>query len=153
MLESRPSPMTKLLLGSLAMAGAGAVACAGPRDAGSNRGGFTGVNPQIAQAIAGIKAVDNHAHPVRPTAPGESPDEEFDALPVDNLEAQSDPIRQRPASPDVIAASRELFGGDKAAAMRAHQADYATWVLDRLGVDVMFANRVAMGPGLPASRF
>src|SRR5258708_31838976 len=104
--------MTRLLLGSLAMAGA--VACAGPRDAGSTGGGFSGVDPQLAQAIAGIKAVDNHAHPVRPTGAGEKPDEEFDALPVDNLEPQSDPIRQRPTSPDLIAASRELFGGDKA---------------------------------------
>jgi predicted TIM-barrel fold metal-dependent hydrolase len=103
--------------------------------------------------ISRIKAIDNHAHPVRPTAQGEKPDDEFDALPVDDLEPQSDPIRQRPTSPHVVAAARELFGGDKAAVMRAHEADYATWVLDRLGIDVMFANRVAMGSGLPASRF
>jgi len=37
--------------------------------------------------------------------------------------------------------------------MRAHQSDYAVWVLDRIGVDVMLANRVAMGPGLPFERF
>jgi len=147
----RLAPMTRLLLGSLAMVGA--AACAGPPDSGFGRGGFSGVDPQLAEAIAAIKAIDNHAHPVRPTGAGESPDQEFDALPVDNLEPQSDPVRQRPTSPEVIAASRELFGGDKAAAMRTHQADYATWVLDRIGVDVMFANRVAMGPGLPASRF
>ena len=132
---------------------AGGVACAGPRDAGSTGAAVSGVDSQIAQTIAGIKAIDNHAHPVRPTAAGESPDQEFDALPVDNLEPQSDPVRQRPSSPEVTAAGRELFGGDKAAAMRAHQGDYATWVLDRIGVDVMLANRVAMGPGLPASRF
>jgi predicted TIM-barrel fold metal-dependent hydrolase len=143
--------MTRLLPVSLAIIGA--VACAAPRDDGPTGSGFSGVDPQIAQAIAGIKAVDNHAHPVRPTAAGETPDTEFDALPVDNLEAQSDPVRQRPASTEVIAAGRELFGTDKAAAMRAHQADYAPWVLDRLGIDVMLANRVAMGPGLPSSRF
>src|SRR5439155_26093304 len=108
---------------------------------------------QIAQEIARIRAIDHHAHPVRPTSPGERPDDEFDALPVDNLEAQSDPVRQRPTSPDLVAARKLLFDGDKAAAMRAHQADYATWVLDRLGIDVMLANRVAMGPGLPSSRF
>jgi predicted TIM-barrel fold metal-dependent hydrolase len=141
----------KLLFVSLAIAGT--VACASPRDAASDVPAGSGVDPQLALEIGRIKAIDNHAHPVRPTAAGEQPDNEFDALPVDNLEPQSDPIRQRPTSPDVAAASRELFGGDKAAAIRAHQADYATWVLDRLGIDVMFANRVAMGPGLPASRF
>jgi hypothetical protein len=141
----------KLLLASLAIAGA--VGCTNSRDAASNVADSSGIDPQIAQEIAGIKAIDNHAHPVRPTTPGEKPDDEFDALPVDNLEPQSDPIRQRPTAPDVAEARRELFGADKAAAIRSHQADYATWVLDRLGIDVMFANRVAMGPGLPASRF
>jgi hypothetical protein len=141
----------RLLLLSLAIAGA--VACTSPRDASSNGPGGSGIDAQIAEEISRIKAIDNHAHPVRPTAPGEKPDDEFDALPVDNLEAQSDPVRQRATSPGVADASRELFGGDKAGAIRSHQGDYATWVLDRLGIDVMFANRVAMGPGLPASRF
>ena len=50
-----------------------------------------GVDPQLAREIAAIRAVDNHAHPVRPTAAGEAPDIEYDALPVDNLEPQSDP--------------------------------------------------------------
>src|ERR1043165_7465354 len=50
-----------------------------------------GIDRRLAPEIAGIKAVDNHAPPVRPTAAGEAPDMEFDALPVDNLEAQSDP--------------------------------------------------------------
>jgi hypothetical protein len=141
----------KLLFAALAIAGS--VACTSSRDAASTRSDGSGVDAQIALEIGRIKAIDHHAHPVRPTAAGETPDNEFDALPVDNLEAQSDPLRQRPTSPDVVAAGRELFGGDKAAAIRAHQADYAPWVLDRLGIDVMFANRVAMGPGLPSSRF
>jgi hypothetical protein len=111
------------------------------------------VDPQLAQEIAQIKAIDNHAHPVRPTAAGEKPDDEYDALPVDNLEAQSDPIRQRAHSPEVAEASQKLFGGDKAAAMRAHSADYATWILDRVGIETMISNRVAMGPGLPSPRF
>jgi uncharacterized protein len=116
-------------------------------------GDATGVDPQLAQEIAKIRAVDNHAHPVRPTAVGEKPDDEFDALPVDNLEAQSDPIRQRAKSPIVTDADRQLFGGDKAAAMRAHGADYATWMLDKMGIETMLSNRVAMGAGLPSSRF
>jgi predicted TIM-barrel fold metal-dependent hydrolase len=113
-----------------------------------------GVDRGLAIEIARIKAIDNHAHPVRPTAAGEAPDMEFDALPVDNLEAQSDPIRQRATSPTVIEAHADLFGaGSKEAARLAHGSDYATWLLDRMGIDVMLANRVAMGPGLPDSRF
>jgi predicted TIM-barrel fold metal-dependent hydrolase len=105
------------------------------------------VDPQLAREIAAIKAVDNHAHPVRPVAAGE---------PVDNLEAQSDPIRQREHSPEVTDATEKLFGAGKdakAAAIRAHGADYAVWVLDRVGIETMLANRVAVGPGLPAPRF
>src|ERR1017187_890649 len=110
----------------------------------------SGIDPQLAREIGRIKAIDNHAHPVRPTAPGEKPDDEFDALPVDNLEPQSDPIRQRPKSPEVMDARAQLFANDKAAAVRAHGADYATWILDRLGIETMLSNRVAMGPGLPS---
>jgi predicted TIM-barrel fold metal-dependent hydrolase len=111
------------------------------------------IDPQIADEIAKIKAIDNHAHPVRPVAAGEKPDDEYDALPVENLEAQSDPVRTRPRSPDVADAHRHLFNGDKAAAAKTHGQEYATKVLDQLGIDIMLANRVAMGPGMPPSRF
>ncbi|HEY4131794.1 MAG TPA: amidohydrolase family protein [Gemmatimonadaceae bacterium] len=112
-----------------------------------------GIDPDLARVIAGIKAVDNHAHPVRPTAPGEKPDDEYDALPVENLEAQSDPIRQRASNPIVVAANKEIWGTDSAATVRAHTSDYATYMLDKMGIETMLANRVAMGPGLPSSRF
>jgi hypothetical protein len=72
---------------------------------------------------------------------------------VDNLEAQSDPIRQRPGAPEVKDARDKLFHGDKAGAMRSHGADYAAWILDQIGIDVMLGNRVAMGTGLPSPRF
>jgi predicted TIM-barrel fold metal-dependent hydrolase len=111
------------------------------------------IDPQLAREIANIKAIDNHAHPVRPTAPGETPDNEFDALPVDHLEPQSDPYRQRVTSPVVVDAGKQLYGNDKADVIKAHQADYATWVLDKMGIEIMLANRVAMAPGLPSSRF
>jgi predicted TIM-barrel fold metal-dependent hydrolase len=111
------------------------------------------VDPQLAAQIARIRAIDNHAHPVRPTAPGEKPDDEFDALPVDNLEPQSDPFRQRNTSPVVVDAHAQLYRGDRAAALRAHPADYATWMLDKMGIETMLSNRVAMGPGLPSPRF
>src|SRR5512140_3088756 len=51
------------------------------------------VDPVIATALAAIKAIDNHAHPARPTAPGEAADTGYDALPVEHLEASSDPVR------------------------------------------------------------
>jgi uncharacterized protein len=76
------------------------------------------VDPQLASEIARIKAIDNHAHPVRPTLSGEKPDDEYDALPVESLEAQSDPVRDRPGSPELIEAHNAVFGGDKAKAVR-----------------------------------
>src|ERR1019366_4933111 len=111
------------------------------------------VDPEIAAAIAGIKAIDNHAHPVRPTPATEKPDNEYDALPVDSLEAQSDYVRGRPASPELIDAHRALFQGDKAAAAKKYGQDYALKVLDQLNIETMLANRVALGSGLPSPRF
>jgi uncharacterized protein len=112
-----------------------------------------GVDAQLVSEIAKIRAIDNHAHPVRPTAAGEKPDDEYDALPVDNLEPQSDPVRLRSGSPEILDARRQLFHDDKPGVARAHAGDYAAWVLDQLGIETMLANRVALGPGLPASRF
>jgi hypothetical protein len=104
---------------------------------------FPAADPQIAAGIANIKAIDNHAHPVSPTAPGEPPDRDFDALPVDNLEPQSDPVRLRAGSPEILEAHRMLAGAARTPAQ----------VLDKLGIGVMLANRVAMGSGLPRERF
>src|SRR5580692_8289404 len=111
------------------------------------------VDPQIAAEIAGIKAIDNHAHPVRPTLEGETPDNEYDALPVENLEAQSDQVRDRPGSPELLNAHRQIFGGDKTAAQKKYGRDYAVQVLDQLNIETMLANRVALGLGLPSPRF
>src|SRR5258708_7139522 len=111
------------------------------------------VDPQLAAEIARIKAIDNHAHPVRPTLPGEKPDDEYDALPVETLEASSDPVRNRPNSPELLEAHRQIFRGDKAKAARTYGQDYAVKVLDQLGIETMLANRVAVGPGLPSPRF
>jgi predicted TIM-barrel fold metal-dependent hydrolase len=111
------------------------------------------VDAQLAKEIANIKAVDNHAHPVRPTGAGEKPDDGYDALPVETLEAQSDPVRNRPGSPEILVAHREIFKGDKAGAVKTYGQDYAVRVLDQLNIETMLANRVFMGPGLPAPRF
>jgi len=123
------------------------ISCTAPADR------TTSVDPQIAAEIASIKAIDNHAHPVRPTLQGETPDNEYDALPVENLEPQSDQVRDRPGSPELVNAHRQIFAGDKAAAQKKYGRDYAVQVLDQLNIETMLANRVALGPGLPSPRF
>jgi predicted TIM-barrel fold metal-dependent hydrolase len=101
------------------------------------------IEPQLAREIAQIKAIDHHAHPVRPTAAGEAPDTDYDALPVESLAPQSDPIRMRANSPIIVEAHR-LFSGKRPDPVA---------LLDQLGIERMFANRVTMGPGLPSPRF
>jgi predicted TIM-barrel fold metal-dependent hydrolase len=102
------------------------------------------IDPQLATEIANIKAIDNHAHPVL-AAEG---DREFDALPVESLEPQSDPVSLRPGAfhtPFTLAS--------KSAAKQQHGAQYPAWVLDQMNVDIMLANRVAMGPSIQPPRF
>ncbi len=111
------------------------------------------VDRQLAAKIAEIKAVDNHAHPVRPVMPGEKPDDEYDALPVESLEAQSDPVRLRMGSPELVEAHKAVFGGDKAKAAASYGREYAVRLLDQMNIETMLANRVALGPGLPPTRF
>jgi hypothetical protein len=126
------------------------------------------VDPQLAAGIAKIKAIDNHAHPVRPALDGQEKDAEFDALPVDVMDPYTEPVRTRDGNPIVIEAWRQLFGyryDDRAPAhvaelqqrkkqlLREQGDGYANWVLDQLGIETMLANRVAMGRGLAAPRF
>jgi hypothetical protein len=101
--------------------------------------------------IDGIRAIDNHAHPVRMTVSGEKPDRDFDALPVDNMEPQSDPVNLRPGAPAMVEAAQALSA--KRQAMREKGEQYPAWVLDQMGVDVMLANRVEMGPSVQPPRF
>ena len=46
-------------------------------------------DPALLAEIRLIRAVDNHAHPVRVVSPGQPPDRGFDALPVDESVASS----------------------------------------------------------------
>ena len=102
----------------------------------------------LAGEIARIRAIDNHAHPVRVTGPGEQ-DREFDALPVDNMEPSSDPVYARPGAPGVAEATQALFGSlGRALTIAQHGDSYPAWVLEQIGVDVMLANRVEMGRGI-----
>src|SRR5580658_4972190 len=99
------------------------------------------IDPQLAAEIEKIKAIDNHAHPVRP---GNPPDNDFDALPVDHMEPYPDPIRTRPDSPIAAEARLKMSPVDKS---------NPAAVLDALGIDVMLANRVAMSPPVSEPRF
>jgi predicted TIM-barrel fold metal-dependent hydrolase len=114
-------------------------------------------DPELEREIAQIKAIDNHAHPMRVTAVGEAADRGFDALPVDNMEPMSDPVNLRPGSPMIADAARELFGGTdpqlKARAIKEHGAAYPAWVLDKMGIEIMVANRVTMGSSVEPPRF
>jgi predicted TIM-barrel fold metal-dependent hydrolase len=125
------------------------------------------VDRSLADEIFKIKAIDNHAHPLRATREGEE-DRDFDALIPDTLEASPLPVRLRPDNPEYIGAWRELWGyrhtdaseshlGEmleaKRRATREHGDDHPAWTLDQLNIEVMLANRTAMGRGLTPSRF
>lgn len=119
-------------------------------------------DPGIAAAVRAIQAVDNHTHVPKLVAAGER-DEEYDALPCGSyVEPQPDPLMARPDQNALYrAAWKALWGaedGGQAAQARAQKraelADsYPRWVLDQLGAEIMFANRIAMGRGLTAPRF
>jgi uncharacterized protein len=125
-------------------------------------------DPDLAVEIGRIRAIDNHAHPVRVVAAGEQPDRDFDALPVESLEPQSDPVGLRPGALAIVDAWHALYGftGSDLGAGRLKDAQalkqrvqqeqgeqYPAWVLDKMGVAVMLANRVTMGPSIQPPRF
>ncbi len=128
----------------------------------------TPVDSALAAEIDRIPAIDNHAHPVRTPLPGMAPDSEYDALPADAMSPFPLATRWASTSDAWPRAWRELFGYSWADADSAHVAvvqaarareiaargpAYANWVLDRLHIQTMLANRVAMGPGLAPERF
>jgi predicted TIM-barrel fold metal-dependent hydrolase len=128
----------------------------------------TTADPQLVAEIAKIKGIDNHAHPLRFVAEGDKPDDEYDALPLEGLEPFAMPPRLNPANPEYIGAWRALFGYNhddmseahvkelmaaKQRVMRERGDGYPAWVLDRIGIETMLANRVAMGRGLKAPRY
>ena len=127
------------------------------------------IDPEIAGVIASIKAFDNHAHPVLPP-PNDKTDREFDALPVDNMEPETDVLAWRPDSPQLVDAWKALWGFDatklpldtdgmkqlEAARARVKTREglhFDEWVLDQANIATMTANRVALGPGIGPPRF
>ena len=126
------------------------------------------VDLELAAEIARIKAVDHHAHPVTAARGNDPQDLEYDALPVENLEAASDPARMRPDNPELLDAWRQLWGYRYADRSPEHMRElqerkkqmldekgdgYPAWVLDQAGIEIMFANRVALGRGIQPPRF
>jgi predicted TIM-barrel fold metal-dependent hydrolase len=155
--EARP---TKTRLPALFAALALLTACA--------RAPLPRTDPDLAAEIGRIRAIDNHAHPVRVTGAGEQPDRDFDALPVDSMEPQSMFVNWRPDAPGLLDAWHTLYGftgsdlngdGLKVAQARKESVQkekgeaYPAWVLDQMGVAVMLANRVTMGPSIQPPRF
>ena len=126
------------------------------------------IDPEIAAAISATRAIDNHAHPVLPP-PNDRSDRNFDALPVDNMESETDPIAWRPDNPQLGVAWKALWGFDQSAPVdgtgmkRLNEArarvkaregqHYGEWLLDQVGIKTMLSNRVAMGPGLGKPHF
>jgi predicted TIM-barrel fold metal-dependent hydrolase len=128
----------------------------------------TTADSQLVSAIEKIKAIDNHAHPLRYVGPGDKPDDEFDALPLDAIGPIPLPVRLNPGNLEFVEAWRDLYGYKHDDMSEAHvrelletkqrvareQGDkFPNWVLDQLGIETMFANRVAMGRGLATPRF
>ena len=119
----------------------------------------TPVDSALARYIAAIAAIDNHAHPMLPIAAGAPPDTEFDALPLDGVPPFPIPWRLSLDAPVWGRAARALYGlGRSVAAARRRVVatrgiQFPAWALDRAGIDVMFANRIATGPGLAPPRF
>ncbi len=126
------------------------------------------IDPAIARVLVTAAAFDNHAHTVLPP-PDEATDRDFDALPVDSMEPQTDPVGWREDSPALPAAWQALWGvsvaaplspaalaqvnAARAAARRQHGAQYDVWVLAQAGIATQVANRVRMGPALAAPHF
>ncbi len=122
------------------------------------------IDAPLAAFIANIKAVDNHTH-ANSIAPD---DADADALPLDGLPSFSLPTRLRPENPEWLGAYKALYGYPHTDLSEPHLAElratmrrvaqeqgerFPEWVLDKIGTEVMVANRVAMGPGLQSPRF
>jgi predicted TIM-barrel fold metal-dependent hydrolase len=133
--------MRSSMLAALFAALTAVAACAhsGARDAAPAE-----VDPELASYIDRLRAIDNHTH-VNSIDPA---DADYDALPLEALPSFDLPARLRPESPVWATARRALYGDSPPPA----QVDPES-VLDRIGTEVMLANRVAMGPGLAPPRF
>jgi hypothetical protein len=125
-------------------------------------------DPALLAEINKIRALDNHTHVPKVLATGEK-DDDYDALPCSGfVEPSDDPAMARPDNPKYLEAWRELYGYKYNDASPAHVAEliaarqrvvaqqgerFPVWALDKLNIEYMVANRVAMGRGLDPARF
>jgi len=125
-------------------------------------------DPELVRYIGLIRAVDNHAHPMRLLQPGEKTDPDVDALPGTGIEEGPAPIRGRTDNPEYIAIWHDLYGYPYSDATPAHLQEletlrarviqaksggYPEWILDQMGIETMLSNRIELGAGLKAPRF
>ena len=122
------------------------------------------MDSSLAAFIATIRAVDNHTH-VNTTV---ARDSESDALPLDGLPPFALPVRLSPDNPELIDGYRALYDYKYSDLTEPHRVElratmqrvareqgerFPEWALDKIGVEVMLANRIALGPGLAPPRF
>jgi hypothetical protein len=132
----------------------------------------TVADPALTAEIYKIKVIDHHAHPLVAVNENEK-DTGWDELCLGStgeteIEMALIPYRLSPASPELINIWRALWGyahntinkeqakeltEAKKRVMREQGDNYPAWVLDKIGVDTMFANRRTMGRGLTSPRF
>ncbi len=120
-------------------------------------------DPGLTAFIARIRAVDNHSH-ANSVAPGDS---DADALALDGIPFEL-PVPLRPDNPVWLSAYKALYKYRQADLSDAHMKElrasmqgvstregnnFPRWILDQVGTEVLLANRIAMGPGLPTPRF
>jgi uncharacterized protein len=132
------------------------------------RSGNSPIDPTLAAHIASIPAIDNHAHPLL-SPPDYATDRNFDALPVDTMDPYTDPAGMRPNLPALGDAWKALYNFDQQppldtaglrhldeirARVRQLQGEkYSTYILGKANIDIMLANRVAMGTGVQPPHF
>jgi hypothetical protein len=126
------------------------------------------IDPELRHLIDSTLAFDNHAHPVL-APPAEATDRNFDALPVDNMAPETDPVAWRADNPQLPAAWVALWGfkgvgpldgkgmqqlqAARARVKQREKGNYPSWVLKQAGISAMLANRVSMGAGVEPPQF
>jgi uncharacterized protein len=121
------------------------------------------IDPGLWRTIEATQAFDNHAHPML-SPPEDAADRNFDALPVDNMAPETDPVAWRADNPQLAPAWAALWGFRheppldatglrelKAARARVKSREgqhYSAWVVKQAGIGTMLANRVSMGNGV-----
>src|SRR5258707_4144740 len=70
----------------------------------------TRADADLLNEIFKIKAIDNHAHPLKYVAGCEKPDDEFDALPLDAIVPFPLPVCLSPSNAEFIRAWHDLYG-------------------------------------------